>query len=113
MATARPSETTIEITDERQRLSQVIHRVAHGEIRVVVEENGLPVAAIISADEYRRFKDQEREQEAARTTLFETFARFSDAFKDVPDEELEREIANAQAEVRAEMRAERAARDVR
>lgn len=46
----------------------------------------------------------------ARTTLFETFARFGDAFKDVPDEELEREIASAQTEVRAQMRAERVAR---
>lgn len=102
-----PTETTMKLTDTKQQLSQVVNRVARGETRVVVEKSGLPVAAIISVEEYRRFKHQE--QEAARATLHDAFSRFSDAFKDVSDEELERELARAQAEVRAEMRAERAA----
>jgi hypothetical protein len=73
----------------------------------VVEVSGLPTAAIISAEDYRRFK--EREHAAARAALSETFARFSDAFTGVPDEELERDLTQAQVEVRAEMRAEREA----
>lgn len=102
-----PVETTMKLTETKQQLSQVVNRVARGEARVVVEKSGLPVAAIISMEEYRRFKNQEQEKETSRARLFETFARFSDAFKDVSDEELERELARAQAEVRAELRAER------
>jgi prevent-host-death family protein len=102
-----PVETVMNLTDTKQQLSRVVNRVARGEARVVVEKSGQPVAAIISAEEYRRFKAQE--QEAARRALHEAFSRISDAFKDVPDEELERELAKAQAEVRAELRAEREA----
>ncbi len=104
-----PTETVMALTDAKQQLSRVVDRVARGETRAVVEKSGLPVVAIISVEEYRRFKHQEQEREAARAALFETFARFSDAFKDVPDEELECELAKAQAEVRAELCAEREA----
>jgi prevent-host-death family protein len=107
MSRPAPIETTMKLTDTKQQLSQVVNRVARGEARVVVEKSGLPVAAIISVEEYRRFMAQERD--AARRALHEAFCRISDAFKDVPDEELERELAKAQAEVRAELRAERAA----
>lgn len=103
-----PVETTMKLTDTKQQLSQVVNRVARGETRVVVEKSGLPVAAIISMEEYRRFKAHEQERAANHARLFETLARFSDGFNDVSDEELERELAKAQAEVRAELRAERA-----
>lgn len=107
MSVAAPIETVITLSDTKQDLSRVIDRVARGEARIVVEKSGLPVAAIISTEEYRRFKAHE--QEMARRALFEAFGRISDAFNDVSDEELERELAKAQAEVRAEMRAEREA----
>ena len=107
MSAPTPVETVMKLTDTKQQLSRVINRVAGGETRVIVEKSGLPVAAIISTEEYRRFKAQE--QESARRELFEAFGRISDAFKDVPDEELERELNKAQAEVRAELRAEREA----
>ncbi len=106
-----PTETVMKLTETKQQLSRVVNRVARGETRVVVEKSGLPVAALISIEEYRRFKEQEAGRAAARTSLFETFSRFGDAFKDVPDDELERELAKAQAEVRAELRAEREAAD--
>src|SRR5262249_376226 len=102
-----PVETTMKLTDTKQQFSRVVNRVARGEARIVVEKSGLPVAAIIPADECRRFKDQERL--VARAALRETLTRLSQAFKDVPDDELERELARAQAEVRAELRAEREA----
>ena len=109
MSVSQPVETTIELTDTTQPLNQAVRRVARGEARILVKESGQAVAAIISMEEYRRFKSHEEERAKARAARFETFARFSDSFKDVPDDELERELAKAQAEVRAEMRAEREA----
>ena len=97
-----PTETAMKLTDAKQHLSQVINTVASGESRVLVEKSGLPVAAIISVEEYRRFKAQDEANRVRRRELVEKFARFSDAFADVSDDELERELAKAQAEVRAE-----------
>lgn len=104
-----PTETVMKLTDTKQQLSQVINRVARGETRVVVEKSGLPVAVIISTDEYRQFKEREDELAARRAELHKLFSEFSAAFADVPDDELEREIAKAVDEARAELRAEREA----
>lgn len=104
IANTLPAETTMKLSDTKQQFSQVINRVAQGETRVVVEKSGLPVAAIISLEEYRRF----REQEARRATRFEAISRISQAFDDVSDEDLERELMKARDAARAELRAERA-----
>ena len=96
------------LSETKQHLSRVVNSVARGETRIVVEKSGLPVAAVITTEDYRRFKRQEQEREAVRARVYDAFGRFSDAFNDVPDAELERELAKAQAEVRAELRAERA-----
>ncbi len=66
-----PTEATMKLTDAKQQLSQVVNRVASGEARIVVEKSGLPVVAIISVDEYRRFKAQEQANQARRAELFE------------------------------------------
>jgi prevent-host-death family protein len=106
MATSVPTETTMKLTDTKQHLSQVINRVARGETRVIVEKSGLPVAAIISAEEYQRFKIADAEIRAHRERLDAIFTRFSQAFADVPDDELERQVDRAVQEVRAEKRAD-------
>jgi prevent-host-death family protein len=96
-----PTETTMKLTDAKQQLSQVINRVARGETRVVVEKSGLPVAAIIAAEEYRRFVAAEEEREAR----FEAISRISEAFADVPVDELERQATRALREARNRARA--------
>lgn len=102
-----PTETVMKLTETKQAFSQVVNRVARGETRVVVEKSGLAVAALISIEEYRRFKEQDRE--AARALAFEAMSQISQAFKDVPLDELERQVALAVADARADLRAEREA----
>ncbi len=67
-------------------------------VRVLVEYAGEPAIALISAHDQERLLrlEQQRKEE------FRAFERISDAFKDVPVDELEREVARAIAEVRAE-----------
>ena len=100
-----PVIETMKFTEARQQLSRVVNRVARRETRILLEKSGVPVAAIVSADDLRRLD----EMEARRHNLSETMSRTSDAFADVPKDELERELAKAQAAARAELRAEREA----
>lgn len=102
-----PNQRAIELTNEKAVLSEEIGQVAQGDLRIMVEQDGRPIAAIISVEEFRRF--QEAERTADRAALFDALTAFGEAFKDVPDDELERELALAQSEVRAAMRAEREA----
>lgn len=100
-----PTIETMKFTDARQQLSQVVNRVARRETRILLEKSGVPVAAIVSADDLRRLD----EMAARRQELHEAMTRFSDAFADVPLDELERQVDQAVAEARAELRAEREA----
>lgn len=93
-----PIETRMKLTDTKQQFSHVVNDVASGSTRVVVEKSGLAVAAIISAEEYRRFVALDAEREAR----FAAISRISDAFADVPLEELEAEVDRAVKRVRAQ-----------
>jgi prevent-host-death family protein len=105
MSSASTSIETMKFTDARQQLSRVINRVARHETRVLIEKSGVPVAALVSADDLKRLtalEERRREQFAA-------IGRISDAFADVPIDELERQVEQAVAEARAELRAGREA----
>lgn len=97
----RPATQTIKASEARQTFSQLLNRVFRGEVHVVVEKSGIPVAAIISARDLEWLQRYEKEREQDFAVLDE----FREAFKDVPDEELEREVARAVAEGRQRARA--------
>jgi hypothetical protein len=56
-----------------------------------VEKSGIPVAAIVSADDLERLTRLETE----RAEHFTALDRIREAFSDVPDEELAAEVASA------------------
>jgi prevent-host-death family protein len=98
----------VDASEAGEQFNQILDRVCKGKTRVVVEKDGSPVAAIISAADLERlirWEEQRRED-------FAILHRMQAAFQDVPDDELEREVAKALAEVRAEER-ERKAREAR
>jgi prevent-host-death family protein len=94
-----PQTESLEITEVQSDLVSLVHDVAQKQSRVLVEEEGAPVAAIVSLEDYRQLTRLD-----ARRRVVEAIR---EAFHDVPDDELERETAKALEEVRAEMRAER------
>ena len=96
----KPAIRTIKASEVRQHWSQVLNQVFKQEARILVEKSGIPVAAIISADDFRRFKSLEE----IRGEKFKALEESWEAFKDVPSEEIEREVARAIEEVRAESR---------
>lgn len=71
--------------------------------RVVIEDDGKPVAALISFTDLERFDLFLRQ----RQRHLETFRQIAKAFEDATDEEIEREAIKAIEEIRAEARAKR------
>lgn len=89
-----------DIVDIEDSLASVVTRVAGNDTRVVVEQHGKPVAAIISIEDWQRFARLEAEREKRFAVLDEARA----AFAGVPPEEIEAEFDRALAEVRAKAR---------
>ena len=103
MAKPEPMTKTIKVSDARQQFSQLLNEVFRRESRVVVEKSGIPVAAIISVEDFKRLALLEAE----RNKDFAILDELREAFKDVPPEEIAREVSRALSQVRAENRAKR------
>jgi antitoxin (DNA-binding transcriptional repressor) of toxin-antitoxin stability system len=86
----KPTTRTVSITDIADELPHLIGNVARHETHVVIEQDGQPVAAIIAIDDFRRLALGTGKQEWEETTR--SLQRVSDAFTDVPLEELEARI---------------------
>jgi prevent-host-death family protein len=95
-----PMTKTMKASDARQQFSQLLNEVFRRESRVLVEESGIPVAAIISASDFKRLA----RLEAERNKDFAILDEMREAFKDVPPEEIERQVARALSQVREENR---------
>lgn len=102
MQEQHPMTQTMNITETRRDLNQLVNEVYRGTKRVLVEKSGIPVAAIISPADLERLNrfEEERRQDFAVIDEIRT------AFADVPEEELEREVARAVEAGRQEQRAE-------
>ena len=99
---SEPVTETMKISDVKNTLSRLVNKVYRGETRVLVEKAGIPVAALVSADDLQRLTQIDRAWNE-RTKAIE---RFSQAFADVPAEETEAEVARIIAERRQRRAAE-------
>ena len=100
MREQEPMTQTMKISDVKNTLSSLVNKVYRKETRVLVEKSGIPVAAIISADDLKRFAQLERE----RNERFAVIDRMREAFADVPAEEIEREAERSVAAARERRR---------
>lgn len=104
-----PMTQTMKISDVKNTLSSLVNQVYRKETRVLVEKSGIPVAAIISADDLARFAQLEREREER----FAVINRMREAFNDVPAEEIEQEAERSVAAARQRRRQRAAAATAR
>ena len=93
----------VKATEARDQLPQILNSVYRGQGRVVIERSGIPVAAIVSPQDLAALNRLDEQ----RAELAGVLAEMREAFRDVPQEEIEEETNKAVAEVRAQMRAER------
>ncbi|MGH2616700.1 MAG: type II toxin-antitoxin system prevent-host-death family antitoxin [Thermomicrobiales bacterium] len=87
MGEHEPKTQTLKISVVKNTLSNLVNAVYRRQTRVLIEKHGIPVAAIVSVDDLRRLSQHEQESEDP----FQVIDRVREAFKDVPDEEIERE----------------------
>jgi prevent-host-death family protein len=97
MREQEPMTQTMKISDVKNTLSSLVNKVYRKETRVLVEKSGIPVAAIISADDLKRFAQLEREREQR----FAIIDRAREAFAGIPSEEIEAETDRIIARNRA------------
>ena len=99
-----PVTQTVTSVEARARFDDLLANASSTrDHRVVIEDEGEPVAALISFADLERFDLLLRQ----RQRNLETFRQIAKAFDDATDEELEREAIKAIAEIRAEARAKR------
>ncbi len=98
-----PMTQTMKASQVRQEWSKLLNTVFRGKTRVVVEKSGIPVAAIISAEDLERLKQFEAQRAERLKVLEESWA----AFKDEDPETIEQEVAQAVAEAREDIRREK------
>lgn len=109
MRVQTPMTQTMKISDVKNTLSSLVNQVYRKQTRVLVEKSGIPVAAIISADDLARFAQLEREREER----FVVIDRMREAFQEVPAEEIEREAERSVAAARQRRRKQMAAPSAR
>ncbi|MEK7559502.1 MAG: type II toxin-antitoxin system prevent-host-death family antitoxin [Patescibacteria group bacterium] len=85
-------------SDVRSNWSQLLNKVFRGETEVLVEKSGIPIAAIVSAQDYQKLKQIKQQQEKD----FAVIDRMRAAFKDQSSEQIQANVKKAIAEVRRE-----------
>ena len=106
MATHEPPARTIDVNDVQHALPEMLPSISRKNERVVIEKDGVAVAAIVSAYDLRQLA----RLDAERDEHFKVFERIAAAFAHEDPEESERLAALALAEAREDMRRERAAK---
>lgn len=87
------SEEMLGLTDAKKELPNRVKRLVSGELeRVVLLRRSQPVAVILSANEYERFRDLERVQEDFDDLTAAIRARSADDGSRISIEEVERLI---------------------
>ena len=87
-------------SEARQQWSRLLNKVFKDQTRIVVEKSGIPIAAVISAEDLDRFTRLEKQ----RNERFKALDKMREAFKDESANQVEQEIKKALSEVRAENR---------
>ena len=99
----QPVTQTLNITTTRSQLSELVNRVFSRETRVIIEKSGIPVAALVSAEDAARLEEYDRQ----RQEDFDFLSEVQSKFADVPVEEHEREVARAVRQARSRQKAGR------
>jgi antitoxin (DNA-binding transcriptional repressor) of toxin-antitoxin stability system len=98
-----PTTERMTIAEVESRFSSLVGKISREDARILVEEDGNPVAGIVPIEDMRRLaRLDERDREA-----YEILEAMRAPFNDVSPEEMERQVERILAEIREEDRAAR------
>lgn len=89
---------TLKASDVRSNWSQLINQVFRGETEVIVEKSGIPVAAIVSAQDYQKLQQIKQ----ARKRGVAVIDNMKAAFRDQTPEQIEKAVNESISQVRKE-----------
>ena len=92
---------TMKASDVRSNWSQLLNKVFRGETEVLVEKSGIPIAAIVSAQDYQKLQQIKQRREKDFAIIRDMRA----AFADQTPEQINKGVEESIAEVRAEQKA--------
>ena len=92
-----PPAETVKASVARAQWATLVNQVARGRKRILIEKSGVPVAALVSADDLAQLQ----RLEARRRENFAAIDEIRAAFAGEPDEKIQQEADKAIAEVRA------------
>jgi prevent-host-death family protein len=92
---------TVDVAEAREQFDSLVDRVATGRTRVVVQDHGRTVAALISEADLERLEALDRRAAEGWKVIEELHARFAH----LDPEEVERDILEEVEAMRAEARA--------
>lgn len=107
MPSKKPETKVMSASDVRQHFAETVNEAARGRTRFVIEKNGVPSAAVVSARDLERLEQEDAQWEADWAFLEEFRGRFAD----VDSDELERMAIETVREIREEKRRERLQRE--
>jgi prevent-host-death family protein len=93
---------TVSASEARQKLGQLMKQVFNRESRVIVEKGGIPVVAMVSIADFKRWTRLDREREERFKIIDEIRARNADR----EPEEVERDVAEEIASMKGETRSQ-------
>ncbi|MGI8406091.1 MAG: type II toxin-antitoxin system Phd/YefM family antitoxin [Thermomicrobiales bacterium] len=94
----QPTTETMSVSESRKQYSEILNRVFLDDERIVIEKNGIPIAAIVPLSVVRDAEEKQRWRES----LLQAWHDAQPGFVGVDEEEAEREIAEALDEIERE-----------
>jgi antitoxin (DNA-binding transcriptional repressor) of toxin-antitoxin stability system len=98
MRKQQPVTQAINVSDVRKNLGEILNQIFRRETRVLVMKSGIPVAGIVSGENFRRLERLDQE----RAERFRVIDEMRATIHDVPAEEVKQEAARSLAAMRAE-----------
>jgi prevent-host-death family protein len=104
MREREPMTQTMKISEVKNTLSSLVNKVYRRQTRVLVVKAGIPVAALVSAEDLKRLAQLDEQDRRA----WEVLEAMRAPFRGISPEEIQQEADKAIAQVRAQRQAEQA-----